>query len=197
MRTYFFILSFLLLCCGRSEAQSAYQRYMKTYRSAYTGQHEAVPEADKKYFRFFPADISYKIHARFEKLNDTIGFIMPTTGEKPKKFYRYGIAHFTVGKDSCRLFIYQSDALRNSSRYRDHLFIPFTDQTSGEASYGGGRYIDILVTDIRDDMVVIDFNKSYNPYCAYSSGYNCPIPPRENDLPVAIRAGEKEFAKKH
>jgi len=197
MRTFASILVFLFLLGGQSRAQSAYHRYMKTYRSAYTGQHEAVPGADKKYFRFFSADITYKIHARFEKLQDTIGFIMPTTGEKPKKFYRYGIAHFEIGKDSCRLFIYQSDALRNSSRYRDHLFVPFTDLTSGEESYGGGRYIDILITDIKDDMVLIDFNKAYNPYCAYSSGYNCPIPPRENDLPIAIRAGEKQFAKKH
>ncbi len=83
----------------------------------------------------------------------------------------------------------------SDSVYKDHLFLPFTDLTSGEESYGGGRYIDLETTGIINNRLVIDFNKAYNPYCTYSDGYNCPIPPRENDLPVAIRAGEKAFAK--
>jgi uncharacterized protein (DUF1684 family) len=82
--------------------------------------------------------------------------------------------------------------------YKDHLFLPFTDLTSGEETYTAGRYIDLSFEDIIDNKVVIDFNKAYNPYCAYVSGkYNCPIPPRENTLSVAILAGEKNYGKEH
>ena len=83
-------------------------------------------------------------------------------------------------------------------KYRDYLFIPFTDLTSGNESYAGGRYFDFKSSDILDNKFELDFNKAYNPYCAYiSNRYSCPIPPKENNLSVAIRAGEKEFGKKH
>ena len=83
----------------------------------------------------------------------------------------------------------------SSEKYKDYLFIPFTDKTSGIETYGGGRYIDLVLSDIVNKTCTIDFNKAYNPYCAYTAGYNCPIPPKENDLPVAIKAGELNFAK--
>jgi hypothetical protein len=79
---------------------------------------------------------------------------------------------------------------------RDYLFIGFTDMTSAAETYGAGRYIDCVTGDIRGNTMLLDFNKAYNPYCAYAAGYNCPIPPRENDLPVAILAGEKNYGKK-
>ena len=69
------------------------------------------------------------------------------------------------------------------------LFLPFQDSSAD--SYGGGRYLDIRTGDIRDGKLVLDFNRCYNPYCAYKEGYSCPIPPVENRLPVAIEAGEK------
>ena len=73
----------------------------------------------------------------------------------------------------------------------------FTDKTTGDQTYHSGRYIDLTIDDIKNDTLVIDFNKAYNPYCAYVKGVSsCPIPPRENYLPVAIEAGEKSFAKK-
>jgi len=82
-----------------------------------------------------------------------------------------------------------------TEEYKNYLFLPFTDATTGVETYESGRYIDLQTGDIKNNQVVIDFNKAYNPYCAYVSGvYNCPIPPRENHLPVAILAGEKRFA---
>ena len=81
-------------------------------------------------------------------------------------------------------------------KLKDYLLVPFGDATSGFESYGGGRYMDFNIPDIKNNKVVLDFNKAYNPYCAYVSGkYNCPLPPRENELPVAIFAGEKTFTK--
>ena len=77
--------------------------------------------------------------------------------------------------------------------YRDYLFIPFKDLSNGEATYGGGRYMDIRMDDIKNGELMLDFNKAYNPYCAYSDGYNCPVPPVENHLETEVNAGEKSF----
>lgn len=92
--------------------------------------------------------------------------------------------------------LYQSQGLMGSNEYKNYLFLPFTDATTGVETYESGRYIDLLTTDIVNNTVTIDFNKAYNPYCAYVSDvYNCPIPPKENHLRVAIRAGEKMYGK--
>jgi uncharacterized protein len=85
--------------------------------------------------------------------------------------------------------------LMNRPEYADYLFVPFTDATTGNETYGSGRYIDLRLGDIKNNTVLLDFNKCYNPYCAYTSGYNCPIPPKENRLAVAVKAGEKVFPK--
>jgi uncharacterized protein len=116
-----------------------------------------------------------------------------------KKNYRvFGKMYFTVNDTAVTLNIYQSQALMQEEKYKDLLFIPFADITTGEETYSSGRYLDFSINDIVNDRLVIDFNKAYNPYCAYVSGkYNCPIPPRENFLPVAILAGEKTFAMPH
>ena len=84
-----------------------------------------------------------------------------------------------------------------TEKYRNYLFVPFTDATTGDESYGSGRYLEFYIADIQNNTLQLDFNKAYNPYCAYAAGYKCPIPPRENNLPLAIKAGEKNFAKGH
>lgn len=86
----------------------------------------------------------------------------------------------------------------STEKYADHLFIPFTDMTSGEESYENGRYIDLSIADVESGHFTIDFNKAYNPYCAYVSDlYNCPIPPKENHLSIKIKAGEMKYGKLH
>jgi len=77
--------------------------------------------------------------------------------------------------------------------YKNHIFIPFTDLTNGEETYGGGRYIDATIP--KGKSITLDFNYSYNPYCHYTEGYNCPIPPKENFLDIKIKAGEKIWKK--
>jgi uncharacterized protein (DUF1684 family) len=81
------------------------------------------------------------------------------------------------------------------AEYKNYLFIPFTDATNGTDTYEGGRYIDLSIPDIKDTNVIVDFNKAYNPYCCYTGGYDCPIPPKENALTVAINAGEMKYKK--
>jgi uncharacterized protein (DUF1684 family) len=116
-----------------------------------------------------------------------------------KKLYRiYGKAHFSLHDTVVTLNIYQSQELMQMAQYKDDLFIPFTDATSGVETYEGGRYFDFTIHDIKDNSLVIDFNKAYNPYCAYVSRvYSCPIPPKENHLAIAIKAGERKYGKAH
>lgn len=149
----------------------------------------------RKLFRFFTADENFKIQCRFESATDTGVISMKTSGKTipQKDFKRYGKLIFTIHDTALQLTVYQS--VQQNPLYKNYLFIPFTDVTTGDETYGSGRYIDIETTDIKNNTVTIDFNKAYNPYCAYSTGYNCPIPPRENYLVVAIKAGEKNFAK--
>ncbi|MBP7982432.1 MAG: DUF1684 domain-containing protein, partial [Kaistella sp.] len=72
--------------------------------------------------------------------------------------------------------------------YEDYLFLPFRDETNGKETYGGGKYIDLRIPD--GNEIVIDFNQSYQPYCAYNAyDYSCPIVPEENFLPLRIEAG--------
>lgn len=184
------LLSITSLFC-----QSPYLFEMKNFRADYMAKHEVVAQKDKKYFRFFPVNSSYRLPAKFEKLNDTAGFAMKTSGGIMKQYYKYGRASFQLNNTAHSLFIYQSKELLKNEQYKDYLFIPFTDLSSGDESYGGGRYLDFLISDFQNGAFVIDFNKAYNPYCAYATGFHCPIPPRENFLPANIPAGEKVFGK--
>ena len=164
--------------------------------TSYVNNHEVIKGSDTQYFRFYPVDEKYKVVARFKKTINSKWFSMETSGAIRKTFRVFGSLHFTINDTLVTLNIYQSQSLMNTDEYQDHLFLPFADLTAGEETYTSGRYIDLLITDIVNNQVVIDFNKAYNPYCAYVSGkYNCPIPPLENQLDVSIPAGEKIFAK--
>ena len=186
---------FLSFACVAQKAN--YADSLQKFQRNYMVTHEVVSKADRKYFRFFPVDAKFRVLAKVERLHDSTGFIMKTSGPKSKKYFRYALLKFSLAGKAFQLTVYQSEDLMSNAEYKDYLFVPFTDLTSGEKSYGGGKYIDLLLGDIKEDKVVLDFNKAYNPYCAYTTGYNCPIPPRENDLPVAIYAGEMNFAKSH
>ncbi|MNH33262.1 hypothetical protein D3C86_1572800 [compost metagenome] len=115
---------------------------------------------------------------------------MPTTTARKPVYEKYGEAHFKLNGKDLVLSIYQSHSLREKAEYKDHLFLPFMDLTNGEESYGGGRFLDLTIPE--DDTIVIDFNKAYNPYCAYNHKYSCPIPPKENDMNTEIKAGVKK-----
>lgn len=142
---------------------------------------------------FFPIDSLYRIVAKFQLEKDPKIFEMPTTTERKPLYKTFGKATFTLHGVELTLYIYQNQELILKPEYENHLFIPFMDKTNGIDSYGGGRYIDLEIPE--GDMIVIDFNRAYNPYCAYNHKYSCPIPPKENHLPVEIKAGVKAYKK--
>ncbi|HHS96145.1 MAG TPA: DUF1684 domain-containing protein, partial [Phaeodactylibacter sp.] len=138
-------------------------------------------------------DAKYKVNCRFEATPNAKPFEMATYSGNVKTYIQYGILHFEIDGKKHQLSIYRSPMLMRIEAYANHLFAPFKDATNGVTTYGGGRYIDLEIGHIKDNKVVLDFNKCYNPWCAYSSGYNCPVPPRENHLSIAIEAGEKNY----
>jgi hypothetical protein len=101
---------------------------------------------------------------------------------------------FQIKGKSYQLNVYQGQDLIKKEGYEDYLFLPFLDDTNGEGSYGGGRYIDLRIP--KGDTIVIDFNSAYNPYCAYNEKYSCPIVPRDNYIETEVKAGVKAFKKK-
>ena len=187
------LLLLSLPCLGF--AQSSYEDSLNLFLEKYVADHEVVTGADKKKLTFYPVQEQYRINAAFERKENSPWFLMNSTGTEKKQYRVYGIIRFSIKDTAVELQIYQSRSLLTSEKYREHLFIPFTDKTSGIETYGGGRYIDLNISDIQNNVYVLDFNKAYNPYCAYAAGYNCPIPPKENDLPVAIKAGELNYVK--
>lgn len=175
-------------------AQSSYNDSLKLYLDNYIDQHEVVKGDDKKQMHFFDINKKYRVVAKLEKKENGQWFQMATSG-RIKQIYRvYGVLSFKIGDTAVQLNVYQSQGLMQSEQYKNYLFLPFTDATTGNETYDSGRYIDLTIADIQNNQVVIDFNKAYNPYCAYVSGvYNCPIPPKENRLSIAIKAGEKKY----
>jgi uncharacterized protein (DUF1684 family) len=180
-----------------AQVHAGYADSLEAFRKNYMATHEVVKGKDKKYFRFFPVSSEYAVECVFERIPDSTGFSMPTSAGTRKEFYKYGKLSFRLTGRALQLYVYQGKELLKKAEYRDYLFVPFTDSTSGDESYGGGRYLEFYIPEIRNNHITLDFNKAYNPYCAYASGFRCPVPPAENHLSVAIRAGEKAFGKKH
>ncbi len=139
---------------------------------------------------FFEYDPKFRVVAEVELTPEAEVFDMATSSGKAKKYRRYGIARFELDGESYALYLYESMRLKAMPEYQDHLFLPFKDATTGTLSYGTGRFLD-LTKPAAGTSIVIDFNQCYNPYCAYSDGYSCPITPSENTLNTAITAGIK------
>ncbi|SDE04688.1 hypothetical protein SAMN05421636_10348 [Pricia antarctica] len=156
-----------------------------------------LPDRYRKDFEsldFFDPDTTYVVQARLVRTPESLPFAMPTTTDRTSKNVVYGIAHFTLFGKKRQLEVYQDQELMQQEKYRDYLFLPFTDDTNDKETYTGGRYIDLRIPE--GDVIRIDFNKAYNPYCAYNKKYSCPIVPSINAIDTEIRAGVKAFKPK-
>ncbi|WP_313513752.1 peptide deformylase [Sphingobacterium sp.] len=146
-----------------------------------------------EFVSFYPAKQDYVVTASVEQLFNEPTFRMPTYDGTSNEYKRYGFLNFELNGKKYKLTAYQSVALFQNATYKNHLFVPFMDNTTGETTYEGGRYLDLSISDIKDGKIKIDFNRAYNPYCAYSNGYRCPQPPKDNILNAVIEAGEKKY----
>ncbi len=156
-----------------------------------------LKDKDRKKFKgldFFKFDSTYVVKAAFVRTPEERVFKIKTTTDRLPDYVKYGYLTFELEGKTHQLNVYQNQNLINKPGFENYLFLPFLDNTNGETSYGGGRYIEMRIPE--NDSVIIDFNTAYNPYCAYNEKYSCPIVPRENYLDLDIRAGVKAF-KKH
>ncbi|WP_435415832.1 DUF1684 domain-containing protein [Polaribacter aestuariivivens] len=158
-----------------------------------------LKKKDLKKFKgldFFPVDSAFVVTAKLTRTANAPIFEMATTTDRKPLYKEYGTLNFTIKGQDLELTIYQSQDDTRDEKYKNYLFLPFTDDTSGNESYGGGRYMDVMTTDISEEnTVILNFNNTYNPYCAYNDRYSCPLTPRKNHLNIEIKAGVKAFEK--
>lgn len=202
MRSLFYIFLFSSFGLHAQEENNAFAK-AKSFQQELSATY-ANPDStilSKKQLRkfdglkFWPINMDYRVKAYFTRTPDATPFDMSLSTGRTREYVQYGMASFELEGKQWQLPVYQNTYYRAhpEQKYGNSLFLPFTDYTSGDGSYGGGRYIDLTLEDIDQNTVVIDFNQAYNPYCAYTTGYSCPIPPEANDLKVRIEAGVKEF----
>ncbi|MBP1224612.1 DUF1684 domain-containing protein [Flavobacterium sp. 1355] len=193
--TIVFLITFALGFSQNKFNKSETQKFQKTINAEYAdAKTSPLMEEDLKSFKsldFYPIDGKYFVNAKFVKAQNEKVFEMKTTGTRTPKYIKYGTVYFKINGTACQLNVYQNIELSKQKEYKDHLFLPFSDLTSGKESYIGGKYIDLKIP--KGNTIAIDFNQAYNPYCAYNHKYSCPLVPLENDLKVEIKAGVKAF----
>ena len=176
------------------EATDAYIQRIEESRKSRNGymisSGSPLSKAEKSRFKglnYYPVKEEFKVLAVVRLVERKQPVFIPTTTGESKKYIPYAYAAFELKGRKERVLLYQDWEEENPNR----LSLMFADATSGEATYGGGRYID--VTKGSGNTIVIDFNMAYNPFCHFNETYSCPIPPRENLLEMAIEAGEKLY----
>jgi uncharacterized protein (DUF1684 family) len=198
MRTISSLILVFSLCATLPGRAQSYDVSVQAFRKNYIQEllvdaHAPIKSSQVKYFDFFKPDESFRVPATFIETPGAIPFKIETHSGKQKPYKQYGVLEFTLNGKPLKLHVYQSLDLVKESATKNYFFIPFRDETNYETTYAGGRYIDLTIDDVKSGHFLLDFNKCYNPYCAYADGYSCPIPPDENSLHVEIKAGEKMF----
>lgn len=196
-----FFLIFLLVCtvaCAQDkQALSGETEWQKEMNADFKDASKSpLKKKDLKKFKgldFFKFDSTFVVKAVLKRTPETKWFKMKTTTSRESEERVFGILMFELKGQSFQLNVYQGKELMTTEGYEDYLFLPFLDDTNGDTTYGGGRYIDLRIPE--ENEIEIDFNKAYNPYCAYNEKYSCPIVPRENYLPLKVEAGVKAFKK--
>jgi uncharacterized protein len=188
----FLLFPLLIFSQKLSKEESEIKKFQKELNAEYLNPKETPLRGENfknfKQHPFFPINLKYRITAKFEKTENAEPFDLPTSSGKTKPYREFGKATFQLDGKSYTLTLYQSLDLIKQKKYKDYLFLPFRDATNEKETYGGGKYLDLMIP--KGKTIILDFNKSYHPYCAYNAyDYNCPVVPEENKLPVEIRAG--------
>lgn len=160
-------------------------------KSFQTSPESPIPTNQRAQFdslHYYPANADFHLSASITRDARTDTVFIQTSDNMTARYLRWGQASFEIDKKPQHLTLFRSATGADST-----LFIPFTDLSNGRGSYGGGRYLDVARPKADASEIELDFNRAYNPYCAYNDEYSCPVPPTENRLQVAIPAGEKSF----
>jgi len=198
MRTNLTLVFLMLLNFGFGQEKfdsASVEKFQKELNSEYADAETSPLMAEDlavfKTLDFYPINEKFFVTAKFIRTADEKPFEMKTSTDRKPLYLKFGEAHFMIDGKSFKLNIYKNIELSKKEEYKDYLFLPFSDLTSGNESYIGGKYSDMKTP--KGETIVIDFNTSYNPYCAYNHKYSCPKVPLENDLSIEIKAGVKKF----
>jgi len=139
--------------------------------------------------KYFPIDPHYRINADLEQIEHPNMRLLATSDGKERRYIEYGYAAFDLDNRHNKLLILE---IVDDGPDKGTLFLSFGDATSAVETYGAGRYLEIKKVP-GSTSITLDFNKAYNPYCAYNDKFSCPLPPKENLMDIAINAGEKNY----
>lgn len=159
----------------------------KQLDTVFQGDESPLDEADRAHFtglKYFPFDPAYRLLIKLSPPERRDNVILMDTKGAERTYERYGILDFALQGQPQRLTLFRDPG-------HGYYFLPFRDATTGRETYGVGRYVE--PKEAGPGLYLIDFNNAYNPYCAYSNHWSCPVPPDENRLTVAVRAGEMKF----
>ena len=188
---------FVLACSQKKSAtvgETPFQiKLNNTFKDASKSPLKAKDLKNFEGLNFFSFDSTYIVNAKIERKPESKWFNMKTTTSRLSRERIYAVASFKLKGRDFTLNIYQGEENMNSEEYKDYLFLPFLDNTNGEGTYAGGRFLDLRISE--SDSIEIDFNKAKNPLCAYNEKYSCPIVPRVNYLDLKVEAGVKNFKK--
>jgi uncharacterized protein (DUF1684 family) len=198
MKKFLILLFLVQISFGFAQEKfsiKAVEKFQKEINSEYAdAKTSPLTAADLALFKsldFYPINEKFLVTATFVRTEKEKPFGMKTSTERTPTYVKYGEVHFIIDGQPLKLNVYKNIELSKKKEFKDYLFLPFSDLTSGNQSYIGGKYIDLKIP--KGNTIVIDFNTSYNPYCAYNHKYSCPRVPLENDLNIAISAGVKKF----
>jgi uncharacterized protein (DUF1684 family) len=184
-------------CAQKKKAITGETEFQKELNAEFKDASKSpLKNKDRKKFEsldFFKVDPGFVVKAALRRTPNSEWFNMKTTTNRLSKERVFGVLNFELKGKSFELNVYQGEELMQKEGFVDYLFLPFLDDTNGEESYGGGRYIDLKIPD--GNAIEIDFNAAYNPYCAYNIKFSCPIVPRVNYLNLEVKAGVKAFVK--
>lgn len=153
-----------------------------------------MPE-DTIYLNYYPINADYHNACELIFPKKPKPFKIATYSGQQREYILWATAVTEINGIEISLELYRNYEQLTLGNYTDYLFLPFKDATNGSQTYGGGRYMNLSIEQIEQEGCFLDFNKAYNPWCAYRDGFNCPIPPRANHLDIEIEAGEKNFTK--
>jgi uncharacterized protein (DUF1684 family) len=190
------ILLIIVLLVGCTQDHSAYQTQIQEeidnrikflqYNDQSPFALYDIPFRKPQYFKIDP---TFRVTAKVSRIQGRKYRTIGASDGNSKRYLEYAWLNFFLLGEEHRLLALKPIGMNATNQ----IFLAFADQTSGESTYGAGRYLDIIIG--KSDKVTLDFNLAYNPYCAYAADFSCPFPPQENVLNLEIQAGEKDFKK--
>jgi hypothetical protein len=190
---------FLYQGCTRKQPEEAplaedpvIQERLEKNRAFKSSPNSPIPEKDRMQFgglKYYPVNPALRFRVKLNRYPRPERIRLGTNTGEMRDALRYGYFEFEVAGSACRLQVFRTEDTPQEGIPR--LFVPFRDSTSGKETYGAGRYLDLREN--TTGIYELDFNRAYNPSCAYSEGFSCPVPPPENALQVAVRAGEMNY----